>query len=778
MKKRFVILLAMLYLVYFIALVVQNDIIGDILSPTLTILALLPVLLGFYKKEKNKLLKISGLFLALFIFTWFLSDFMWGFSAMILHIDPGNILLITYGYSLANLFLVMSLMVSGYFQIRSWSRMQILLDTMMVVISTTVLIWVFVFEQKIERAAILLSDPVSMFSLVTDIMIYTWITIWFFSVRNRNISLAVKISATGGIVFVVTDIIYYYVYFYQTYEPNSLLDGGYIIAFALMGMGGWIKLKKSDEIKNSEVEQQTGLIRFRKELFFLAVPLLLLVFKGTQAPSLLFLVTSIMLYFIFTNYTQNSIHRDELLQKQKEHVIELEQRVEERTAEIVRIMSTDIITGLKNRRYLEEYLERKIQEIEIQEIESNEKIYLLYIDQNKYKSMKSIYGRYVIEKSLVEVGRRIEQIMDEKDGLVTSYGEDIFVAVFKSNGPYEEALSQAEKIVNFCGDNYLIENHVIGITINIGISCYPVDSKNIEELIRNADTAMLQARKTGFNVIQKYDHQIGAYINRRDRIELKLKKVVFDEAFSLQYQPQVLCTDGSIYGVEALLRWCTKSGNFIPPLDFIPLAEENGMIIPLGYWIIEQAARQLSKWRKELKTEIKMAVNVSSKQLLEVGFADRLREILVINQISPEDFEIEITENVQLENNTMIQETLNQISEMNISIAIDDFGTGYSSLHYIKQLPVDRIKIAKELIDHIETDIYSKSIVQMLISVAKVNQIKVIAEGVETKEQWDYLKKVECDEIQGFYFSKPLVPSVLEKKWLSKIINHEKEERR
>ena len=208
-----------------------------------------------------------------------------------------------------------------------------------------------------------------------------------------------------------------------------------------------------------------------------------------------------MLYFIFTNYTQNSIHRDELLQKQKEHVIELEQRVEERTAEIVRIMSTDIITGLKNRRYLEEYLEK-----EIQTIGGNEKIYLLYIDQNKYKSMKSIYGRYVIEKALVEVGNRIEQIMDEKDGLVTSYGDDIFVAVFNSFGHYEEALNQAEKIVNFCSDNYLIENHVIGITINIGISCYPVDSKNIEELIRNADTAMLQARKTGFNVIRKYDH--------------------------------------------------------------------------------------------------------------------------------------------------------------------------------------------------------------------------------------------------------------------------------
>lgn len=773
MKKRYLFLLIMFYLAYFVALIVQNNIIGDILSPMLTFLAFLPVFFGFYKQEKNKLLKASGLFLALFIFTWFLADFMWGFSAMVLHIDPENSQLINYGYSLANVFLVVSLIVSGYFQIKSWSRMQILLDTMMVAISTTVLVWVFVFEQKLERAAILLTDPVSMFSLVTDIIIYTWVTIWFFSARNRRTSLSVKFSATGCTTFVVTDILYYYIYFYQSYKPNSLLDGGYIIAFFFIGVGGWIKYKEYDVKREPKGEQQMGLIRFRKEILFLTVPLLLLIFKGTQAPSLLFLVTSIMFYFIFTNYTQNSINRDELLKKEKEHVIELEQRVEERTAEIVRIMNTDIVTGLKNRRYLEEYLER-----EIQAIESNEKIYLLYIDQNKYKSMKSIYGRYVVEKSLVEVGRRIEQIINDKSGLVTSYGEDIFVAVFTSKGPYEEAINQAEKIVNFCSDHYLIEDNVMGITVNIGISCYPFDSKNIEELIRNADTAMMQARKTGFNVIQKYDHQIGTYINRRDRIELKLKKVLYDESFSLQYQPQVVCADGSIYGVEALLRWYTKSGNVIPPLDFIPIAEENGMIIPLGYWIIEQAAKQLSKWRSELKTEIKMAVNVSSKQLLEVGFADRVKKILECYQIPHEYFEIEITENIQLENNKRIQETLNQISKMNISIAIDDFGTGYSSLHYLKQLPINRIKIAKELVDHIESDIYSKSIVQMVISVAKVNQIKVIAEGVETKEQWDYLKKVECDEIQGYLFSKPLTSLALEEKWMHNGFHHEKEERR
>ena len=200
-------------------------------------------------------------------------------------------------------------------------------------------------------------------------------------------------------------------------------------------------------------------------------------------------------------------------------------------------------------------------------------------------------------------------------------------------------------------------------------------------------------------------------------------------------------------------------------MDFIPITEENGMIISLGYWIMEQAAKQLSSWKKLYASKIKMAINASSKQLIEENFTDKLIQILENYQIPKQDFEIEITESIQLETNSMIHETLAKLSSYGISIAIDDFGTGYSSLYYIRELPVNRIKIAKELIDHIDHDIYAKSIVQMVISVAKVNNIKVIAEGVETKEQWECLKEMECNEIQGYLFSKPLVPNELEKNW-------------
>jgi len=763
MKKRYSIPIAIIFLVYFVALIYQNNIIGDFLSPILTFLSFLPVFLAFYLKESNKLLRISGLFYSLCIFSWFVCDFFWGFYTLILKVDPENNLLITYGYSLTNLFLLVSLFFSGYLQVINWNKMQTFLDTVMVVACEMVIIWVFLFEQNTVRVEVLLSEPVSMLSIIIDLMIYAWTNVWFFSSRKIREPLFIKFSAAGGIAFVVTDVIYYYEYFYGTYEPNSLLDGGYILAFALMGISGlmWLNSIKANEVTQLE-NQEAGLIRFKRELLFLFVPLILILFKGIQAPSLLFLITIIMFYFIFTNYIQNSIYRDKLLEKEKEYVSELEQRVEERTHEIIKVMNTDIITGLKNRRYLEEFLEKSIRKID-----RDEKIYLLYIDQNKYKSVKSIYGKYVSEKLLEQVGKRIENIMEEKSGLATSYGEDVFVAVFKTLESYEEALQIAHKLVSSCSDNYLIENHNLGVTVNIGISCYPHDSKSMEELIRNADMAMMQARKTGFNEIRKYDQQIGSYINKKDRIELKLKKVKYDEEFSLHFQPQVSCIDGSIYGVEALLRWYTKNGDYIPPIDFIPITEENGMVIPLGYWIMEQAAKQLSKWKKDYKTNIKMAINVSSKQLMENDFTDKLVRVLDCYKIPKENFEIEITENVQLENNIIIYEALNKLSSIGVSIAIDDFGTGYSSLYYLREFPFNRIKIAKELIDNVDNDIYSKSIVQMVIAGAKLNNIKVIAEGVEMKEQWECLKQMQCDEIQGYLFSKPLLPNELGKIWLS-----------
>ncbi len=285
--------------------------------------------------------------------------------------------------------------------------------------------------------------------------------------------------------------------------------------------------------------------------------------------------------------------------------------------------------------------------------------------------------------------------------------------------------------------------------------------KELEEMIRFRESDLtIQSRIYDFHVKEELQENIMLREN-------------FEKEFYLEYQPQVCCHEGYLLGVEALLRWKQENGRLVPPTEFIPIMEENGMIIPLGYWIIEQAAKQLSAWYKKGFRTIRMAVNVSSKQLEDDYFVCHLKKIIKKYRIKKSTFEIEITENVKLENNIKVQDTLSKIKSLGISIAMDDFGTGYSSLYYLKNYPINRLKIAKEIIDQIETDTYAKSIVQMIITMASLNNFRVLAEGVETMEQWTVLRGLSCDEIQGFLFSKPLQGDELEQKWM--FIEHSKE---
>ena len=762
MKKRWFISVIMLSVLYFFALAFQSQTAGDILSPVLTLFAAIVVYRFYVKQETEKASKLSGFFYALAIFSWFLCDLAWGVASFAFHYHPENILWINYSYSLTNVFLLLAILLEGFYRFKRWNLMQVAMDTVMVAMNIIVLARLFIFQKDINLLRILLLDPISLISIVTSVIIYAWINIWFFSGKKSKEPIYVKIAILGELVFVVTDLIYYYIIIYETYEPNSFLDGGYVLAFLIMALAGVLKSRQKEEEPDWLNKQQESVKRFNRELLFLVVPLAGFLKEGARSPILFFLILVTVFYILLSNLIQTSIYRERLLKQEQVHVSELEQEVEKRTAEIVKIMNTDIVTGLYNRRYLENYLERSIRMIE-----RDEKIYLLYIDQNKYKSIKSIYGKYTAEKILEESGKRIREVVNAENGLLTSYGEDIFVAILKSKDGYKDSVALAQKIIHSCSDMYQIEDQKMAISHNIGIACYPSDSKTVEELIRNADTAMMQARKTGFNHVRVFDQEVGQFIRKKERIELKLKRLKYDEEFYLVYQPQVKCEDGSILGVEALLRWKTKSGEIIPPMDFIPITEENGMIIPLGYWIIEQAAKQYCAWKKSTGRPVKMAVNVSAKQIMEEDFIDKFVAILQQYEIPPIDFEIEITENVQLENTGWMFDVLTKIQEKGISIAVDDFGTGYSSLHYLRELPIQRIKIARELINGVHYDIYAKSIVQMVISIAKVKNIKIIAEGVETTEQWECLKQMDCDEIQGYFFSKPELPDEIEQKWIT-----------
>jgi len=751
-------LIAILYLSYFGAAVVKSNFFGNILSPIVTFIAAYYVFKGYYVEEKNKILRTSGLFLALSIFNSAVWDFIWAVEAIILKINPEQVSTIVSGYSLTNVLLLCSLIIGGYHQFKKWNGTQVLIDTVAITICTMTLVWVIFFNKDMQNAILMKSDWIFMVCVFVDFLIFIWVASLFVSIRKGKIPLYLRITAVSYILYIIFDIIYYYQYFYRLYEPNSLLDAAYVTAFGIMAIGSTIKVKTQHKIERSEY-MNSG--KNKKGLLLLISPIILIIFKGVQLEYLLLMLVVITFYYIQSNHVQTNIHKEELLKNEKQLNLRLERKVQERTKELNDLLNKDVVTGLHSRRYFLQQLDNNINNLK-----NDENIILFYIDLNKYKMLKTMFGNFIGEKVLVEIGKRLQECVYGEEDILASYGEDVFVFAMKGSYTYADGLEIGKNLINVCSDIYTIEEHDIRITLNIGISIYPLDAKNKDELIKHADIAMLQAKLTGFNRVMIFAKKLGELAFAKNEIEIMLKKADLNEEFQLYYQPQVSSEDESVIGFEALIRWQRNDGTFISPGEFIPIAEEIGFIIPIGDWVMENAMEQLSQWKKKTKQHLRIAINVSVRQLKDNSFIIRLKEIMEKNHVTPEEVEIEITETLDLEEDIIVKETLLKISSMGISIAVDDFGTGYSSLYYLKQLPVDRVKIAKPLVDLIDKDNYDYAIVKAVITVAKAIGVSVIAEGVERKEQLECLRKLQCDEIQGYYFAKPMSAEEIYKNWI------------
>jgi diguanylate cyclase (GGDEF)-like protein len=438
---------------------------------------------------------------------------------------------------------------------------------------------------------------------------------------------------------------------------------------------------------------------------------------------------------------------------------ELERMVEERTRELTeknqkleKLLYHDIVTKLRNRRYLLTYLEDTIRTIS-----DHETIVLLYIDINRFRMITTMFGHETGEQVLAEMARRLEVITKRyENSLLASYGEDTYILTVKGNYDYHDGLMLAQKAILLGSDIYNIYDYQLRVTVNIGISIYPNDANTTEELIKHANIAMSHARTTGYNTIKEFDGKLKEAFYRRNLLEVMLKRADLSEEFMIYYQPQLNTESRKLIGFEALLRWRSASGDFISPTEFIPIAEDSGLIISIGNFIMRVALKQLAEWNKGRKEKLILGINVSLKQLNTFRFTQRLFAEIERLQLKPEWIDLEITETRNVWDNPDILNTLLEIRSHGISVSIDDFGTGFSSLSYLKNLPVDRIKIARELISSLHIDEFDYMLIKSIIELAKKKGIKVIAEGIELEEQWKVLKELQCDEVQGYLFGKPM----------------------
>ncbi len=749
-----------LMLFYLYAILTESDFIGDITAPPLMLIFTGCLFYGYVMKQNISSLKLFGWLITIALLAWAICDTWWGIQTIFLHQDPNDNFLTVYGYALTNILFLIGMMLAGYKDFIKMNKLQALFDTAIFIICSGTLLWLFVFQKDTTSIQMLLEDPISFLCVLIDLVLYAWISVWTFSTRQVQPPFYRKIFVFGGLLFVIVDLIYYYQILFTEYDPNSWLDGGYILAFFFLSVSAFQKVfgksVKTEKRKNAKRTYRLGF-----EWSVLLVPLVVFIYRRSEVEYFIFLIVVILIYYMLVNISQKVAFQEKLLLLEKNNVADLEKMVEERTQEVTTLMNTDYISGLFNRRYFDTELQNKLVNLKHEEV-----IAVLYVDQNKSKAIKHLYGIEFSEKLIRILSAQFMTLAKEYQGIVASYSDDVFVFMIsgKEADYYAELL--AKDIINRCEEVFNVEENTIRVTVNIGIACFPRDTIKGENLVKNADIAMTQARTAGYNRIQFYSEKIGDLSYNRHMIELKLKKVAYDKEFMLFYQPQVYCDTGKLCGFETLIRWYEGGKNFLSPLEFIPLAEETGVIIPLGYWILEQAACQYAIWKDKTGKDFKIAVNISVKQLIEADFVKNLKKIINMYHVNPEFFEVEITESQQIENNINVQRILKDIREIGVAIAIDDFGTGYSSLYYLKNLPIDRIKIAKELVDNIENELDSIAIVQMVMTIAKAKHIKVIAEGVETEEQWNCLKELGCDEIQGYYFSKPLPLNEVEEKWI------------
>ena len=445
----------------------------------------------------------------------------------------------------------------------------------------------------------------------------------------------------------------------------------------------------------------------------------------------------------------------ELVIANKELAFQNEEK-EKRAKELNNLAFYDPLTGLPNRRLLMDRLHQAF----ASSARSGQEGALLFINLDNFKDINDILGHDIGDLLLQQTAQRLESCLREGD-TVARLGGDEFVVILEDlrRQPIEAATQTkavGEKILAALGQPCQLATHEYHSTASIGATLFSDRHKTAEELLQRADIAMYQAKKAGHNTLRFFNPKMQDVINARAALEGDLRKALESHQFHLYYQIQVDSSHHPL-GAEALIRWIHPERGMVSPAQFIPLAEETGLILPIGQWVLETACIQIKTWEQDVLTrDLVLSVNVSAKQFHQVDFVTQVKDAVQRHTINPKRLKLELTESMLLENIEDTIATMNALHEIGILFSLDDFGTGYSSLQYLKRLPLDQLKIDQSFICDIATNSSDKAIVRAIIAMAHSLDLDVIAEGVETEEQRQILLKKECTHYQGYLFSKPV----------------------
>jgi len=458
----------------------------------------------------------------------------------------------------------------------------------------------------------------------------------------------------------------------------------------------------------------------------------------------LLLILLIAVFFVLANQTETKIKQLVITISQQEKFIEHQGY-------------HDMLTGLPNRILFRDRLESAMKDCQAHEL----LLAILFIDLDHFQKVNDALGHAVGDRVLLDVSSRLKACVRSGD-TVARIGGDEFVLILEGITVLDEAEEVAKQIIATVSEPIVMEGKEFFITPSIGIALYPFDDDDVNSLLKKANSAMYKAKNAGRNTFRYFTEIARQQLASRFSIENALRRALERGEFELHYQPVVQANTGKILAVEALLRWDSADVGVISPMEFVPMLEETGLIIPVGQWVLEHACLQNVLWQRKGICDLKMNVNMSAKQLLHKNLIKQVNEALDNSGLRPHLLDVEITESLLIDDFSNTIQILDMLNETGISLSVDDFGTGYSSLSYLKRMPVDTLKIDQSFVRDITVNIDDAAIVEAICALSKSLRFKVTAEGVENSQQLEFLRRVGVNAVQGYLFSRPIPAAEVE----------------